>query len=411
MLQIEDSSNIKGSVKISGSKNGALPLIVSSLLTKGRVTLKNIPDILDVNVLLKIIKRLNVKYTFNGNVLRIDSSKIKYKDLIIEDVKKIRASSYLMSVMLVLFNKCRISYPGGCSLGKRNLDYHFNAFRCMGYKIKEEGIIDLEKDNNHYQDISFLNKSVGATINSIILAGSLNKIVKIYNYSNEPEVINTIRFLRKIGYSIYEFKDYLLVTHKRNIMHKIIFKNSYDRIEGISYIILGLLSDKLKIKNVNTKEIKEVLKVLKQMSCNIKVKRNIIYTKKSKMKPYNLISAPYPLFPTDAQPLIASLMLNIDGMSTIKDLVYKDRFNYSVGLKALNGNVYKKDNILYINKSNLIGNVVKGYDLRGVFSLILAGIKAKGITTILDGDIAFRGYENLIDKLTKIGVKISYIKE
>lgn len=411
MLQIEKSSNIKGTVKISGSKNSALPLIVSSLLTKGRVTLKNIPNIEDVNVLLKIIKRLNVKYSFCNNILTMDSSKIKYKDLVIEDVKKIRASSYLMSVMLFLFEKCRISYPGGCKLGKRSLDYHFNAFRCMGYKVKEEGIIDIVKDTKNYCDINFVNKTVGGTINAIILAGSLNKVIKIYNYSKEPEVCDVIRFLRKIGYSIYEMKDYLLVSKKVRIKRKVTFKNSYDRIESISYIMVGLLSDKLKIKNVNIKDIKEVIKVVKQMNGNIKYRKNTLYVKKSIMKPYNLICAPYPLFPTDAQPLIASIMLKIDGISSLNDLVYKDRFNYSVGFKSLNGNVYKKDNVLYINKSNLIGNVVKGYDLRGVFSLILAGIQAKGTTTILDGDIAFRGYENLIDKLTEIGVKITYIKE
>lgn len=409
MLQIEESSDVKGTVKISGSKNSALPLIVVSLLTRGKATLKNIPNIEDVNVLLKIIKRLNVKYNFNNNILKINSSKIKYKDLIIEDVRKIRASSYLISVMLVLFNKCKMAYPGGCNLGDRNLNYHFNSFRCMGFKVKEEGIIDIEKESNNYTDINFSTKSVGATINSIIVAGSLNKTIKIYNYSKEPEVINVIKFLRKIGYSIYEMKDYLLVIKKGRIKKNIKFKNSFDRIEGISYVMIGLLSKKLKIKNINSKEIKEVIKIIKQMNGNIKCRRNTIYAYKSIMKPYNLISAPYPLFPTDAQPLMASLMLSIDGVSTIRDLVYKDRFNYSIGLKQMNGNVYKKENMLFINKSNLIANVVKGYDLRGVFSLIIASIQAKGTTTILDGDIAFRGYENLVYKLNKINVNIKHI--
>lgn len=405
VITIEGGYELKGCVKISGSKNAALPLICSSLLTKGIVVLKNIPRIDDVFNLIKILNILNVKTYFRGNKLKIDSRMIKYHHLMTNEVSKIRGSSYLMSVMLSLFGKCEMSFPGGCNLGARNLNYHFDAFIALGCIADNNNFIKLELKRNKPHDVCFNNKSVGATINAIILAGYLGKAIRIYHYANEPEVYETINFLRKIGYRIYEMKDYLLLTRRR-LKHKISHKNRYDRIECASYLMLGALSKKLIVKNCPIKDLREVLRRLKEINLKMKIKRNKIIVRKSYLVGTSIEATSYPGFPTDAQPLITALLTQAKGASSIRDTIYPKRFNYVYALKQMSADVEILNNMLIIKPKKLYGAVVKGYDLRGVFAIIIAACIATGKTTILDGDIAFRGYENLVLKLKGIGAHI-----
>lgn len=405
VITIEGGYELKGCVKISGSKNAALPLICSSLLTKGIVVLKNIPRIDDVFNLIKILNILNVKTYFRGNKLKIDSRMIKYHHLMTNEVSKIRGSSYLMSVMLSLFGKCEMSFPGGCNLGARNLNYHFDAFIALGCIVDNNNFIKLELKRNKPHDVCFNNKSVGATINAIILAGYLGKAIRIYHYANEPEVYETINFLRKIGYRIYEMKDYLLLTRRR-LKQKISHKNRYDRIECASYLMLGALSKKLIVKNCPIKDLREVLRRLKEINLKMKIKRNKIIVRKSYLVGTSIEATSYPGFPTDAQPLITALLTQAKGASSIRDTIYPKRFNYVYALKQMSADVEILNNMLIIKPKKLYGAVVKGYDLRGVFAIIIAACIATGKTTILDGDIAFRGYENLVLKLKGIGAHI-----
>ena len=406
VITIDGGYELKGCVKISGSKNAALPLICSSLLTKGVVGLKNIPRIDDVFHLLKILNILNVKTKFKGNILKINSRNIKYHHLMTNEVSKIRGSSYLMSVMLCLFGKCEMSFPGGCNLGARNLNYHFDAFIALGCIVDNNNFIRIELKRNKPHDVCFNNKSVGATINAIILAGYLGKAIRIYHYANEPEVYETINFLRKIGYRIYEMKDYLLLTRRR-LKRKLHYQNRYDRIEASSYLMLGAISKRLVVKNCPIKDMKEVLRRLKEINLRMKIKRNKIIVKKSCLVGTNVEATSYPGFPTDAQPLIAALLTQSKGISSIRDTIYPKRFNYAMALKQMGADVENVNNMLIIKQKRLYGAIVKGYDLRGVFAIIIAACIATGKTTILDGDIAFRGYENLILKLKGIGVHIN----
>ncbi len=406
MIRINGGSKISGSVNISGSKNTALPLICAALLTKGVVVIKNVPRIDDVFALLEVVKALNVEVTFNKNVLKLDSRNIAYKSLVINAVTKIRASSYMMGVMLALFNKVQLAYPGGCDLGTRGLDFHYMAFTSLGYRIKNNGFIEGEKISDHPHDVFFKTRSVGATINALFLAGYLNKVVKIYYYANEPEVKAIIKFLRKIGYKIYEMKDYLLIASKSRLKRYVRFDNLYDRIESASYLMIGLLSNRLVIKHSPNEHMRQVIKQLKEMGGKIKVRKHKLIAKKSDLLGTRVYASSYPGFPTDCQPLIAALALYAKTPSIIKDNIYSSRFAYAKSFLMMNAKVEKKEDYLYVHPSKLEGSVVKGYDLRGVFAVLIASLYAKGTTTILDGEIAKRGYEDLENKLKKIGVDI-----
>lgn len=408
VIRINGGNKIGGKIYVSGSKNTALPLICGALLTKGVVVLKNVPRIDDVFELLQIIKTLNVKVVFKNDKLRIDSRNICYKSLAIKEVTKIRASSYLMGVMLALFNKFQMSYPGGCDLGGRGLDFHYMAFTSLGYRIKTNGLIEGEKISDYPHDVFFKTRSVGATINTLFLSGYLNKVVKIYYYAHEPEVKEVIKFLKKIGYKIYEMKDYLLVASSSRLKKYVRFNNVYDRIEASSYLMIGLLSNKLIIKNSPNEHMAQVIKQLRLMGGRISVRRHKLIAKKSKLYGTNVYASSYPGFPTDCQPLIAALALYANTKSEIKDNIYHNRFSYAKSFLMMNGNVEKNDYTLYISPSKLEGAVVKGYDLRGVFAIVIASLFAKGSTVILDGEIAKRGYEDLDKKLKNIGVDIKF---
>ncbi len=408
MIRINGGNRIGGKIRVSGSKNTALPLICGALLTKGVVVIRNVPRIDDVFVLLEIIKSLNVKIAFNNNRLKIDSRNICYKSLAIKNVTKIRASSYLMGVMLALFNKFQMSYPGGCDLGGRGLDFHYMAFTSLGYRITTNGLIEGEKISDYPHDVYFKTRSVGATINALFLAGYLNRVVKIYYFALEPEVKEVIRFLRKIGYKIYEMKDYLLIASKSKLKRYVVYDNVYDRIEAASYLMIGLLSKSLTIKNSPNEHMTQVIKQLREMGGKIKVRRHKLIAKKTPLYGTRVYASSYPGFPTDCQPLIAALALYASTTTVIKDNIYLNRFAYAKAFLMMNANIRKVDDFLYISPSELEGAVVKGFDLRGVFAVIIASLFAKGTTVILDGEIAKRGYENLEFKLKNIGVDIKF---
>lgn len=409
MIEIIGKNEVKGEVSISGSKNAALPIICASLLTRGIVELTNVPKISDVLDLIDILKELNVKITFNSKKMIIDSRNIKNKILNSDSVKRIRASSYLIGVLLALFKKADIAFPGGCNLGDRNLDFHFKAILDLG------GDVEIEKDMIHAQikdvkggGIIFERKSVGATINAMILCGMSKFTTKIYRYAKEPEVKHLSYFLKKIGYSIYEMGDYMLVAGHHRLKRKVKYKIPYDRIEAASYLFLGVKSKGLIINNAPINDMDAIFDALTKMGANYKIKKKKIYISNSIIKGIDVFARSYPGFPTDCQPLIAALLLQAESDSFIADDIYKNRFNYIKGLAAMDGIISREEGIM-IKPSHLFGAVVKGYDLRGVFSLIIAATYANGKTTILDGDLAYRGYENLIEKLNNIGIKAKEI--
>lgn len=408
MLELIGGSKIKGKVKISGSKNSSLPIICAAILNKGKTTLYNVPEISDIFDLIEILKYLNIKITFDKNKLKIDSTEIQNAVLNQDEVKKIRGSAYLLGVLLCLFKKVQMAFPGGCKLGDRNLDFHFDAFEKMGASIFLDDEINIDYKKLNGATINFKKMSVGATINAIILAGICPSPVKIYRYSKEPEVIHLIDFLKVMGYRIYQMNEYLLISHHKPLKKDLNYIIKSDRIESYSYAYLGTVSKRLRIKNVIHSELASLYDSFDKMNVKYKIKKDSLIVYKSNIKGVDIKASNYPKFPTDAQPLIASVLTKASGSSLIEDEIYPTRFRYTEGLKAMGADLVV-DNCLKIKEANLTGAVVKGYDLRGCFSLVIAGCMAHGKTTILDGELAFRGYEALIDKLCKIGVKIRQI--
>lgn len=393
---------LKGRVNISGSKNAAIPIICTSIIKRGRVKLKNIPRILDIFILLKIIKELNCKVRFIGNTLIIDSSKIKYKSLNNDNVKKIRGSYYLIGPLLYLFGKCEIALPGGCSIGERPIDAHIDMLQKFGNRVEIiDNILYVDK-NKETKEIKYelIKKSVGASMNAIICSILFDKVI-LNNLVIEPECADLIGFIRKIGYEIIYNKEECIVYNKiyesKNVKYKIIA----DRIEAMTFIILGLLTGNIKVCKSNIEHYQFPLNLLIKAGYNIKIKNGKVIAKRSRGKSFDINTDIYPNFPTDMQPIFGVLLSLAKGKSQITEDIFENRMQIYDDLIASNACINVVENKAYIiGVDNLKYNNYTSKDLRHSAALVLLVLTYGGVVDNLE--LLNRGYECFFYKIRQL---------
>ena len=412
MLKIKGGNLLRGSINVNGSKNAALALIAASLLTKGKVTLNNVPNILDVHVFIDILQYLNVKVSFNNNCLTLDSTYIEYKSLLIDEIKKLRASSYLMGVFLSLFNKVEIYNPGGCSFSERPIDYHLNGFKTFGVDINEvNSSLFLEVNNikNGYYYIP--NISVGTTIDLLLFASLKDNTFIIDNIALESEVEEVIKFLKLLDVEIIKIRERtLLIKGKKELKKDINYTVMNDRIEAATLALFGAaLGDNLTINGFNLLDNLYLLNIFNKLKVPYILKENkLIISKVKDFKGIDLETNPFPLLPTDIQPILTVfLSLGIDE-SSIKENIYPSRISYVYELNKLSYNIKINNNKIIIkNSKKLKGNIVYGKDLRGSCALLLAALLIDDISYLEGYYFIKRGYEDLINRLNLLGANIN----
>lgn len=406
ILKVSKTKKVKGQVVISGSKNSALALICAALLTKKDVTITNIPLITDVKKLLNIITDLGVDIRVGDKQVTINAKKIKNR-IISDEVKEIRGSSYLLGSLLARTGKVEMPVPGGCNLGERPLDYHLMAFQKMGFKNVVDGeTIKIKKEKIKDAEITFPKKSVGATINTIILAASLKTKTIINNPSLEPEVQDVIKMLKNMGANIDITENQVIINPPIESLKGCIHQVIPDRIEAGSYLLLAaaLPKSEITLQEVNPKDLTTVLILLKSLGNKIKIDdTSITINSPNVLNKANLIIGPYPFFPTDLQQLLSVALLNAKGVSYLKDTVFENRVSQIKELEKMKGDLKNIDGEIIITPSKLKGSIVKSHDLRCAMALVIAGGMAEGITLIENGEMLLRGYERPIEKLKKIG--------
>lgn len=406
-LKIRRCERIYGTVNISGSKNSALPIIAAALLSSKVVILKNIPLITDVMILIEIIKSMGVKVRRENKKLKIHAK--KFNPIInSKDVEKLRGSYYLIGACLARYNMCKIKFPGGCNFSKRPIDLHINGFKQLGYVVnqhKDTLYITKRKVGNNQINIS--KKSVGATNNLILASALSNKLIEINNPSLEPEVLETINFLKMMGINI-NVKDNTIYVRGISKIKKVKYKIVSDRIETGSYMLLAssIPSSNLMIKNAPIMYLENVINVVKQVGSFVEIKRDTIIIKSNNLNNINLEINEYPSFPTDLQQILSCVLLSANNESTIVDNIYPQRNSQITELNKMNGNIKNINNQIIVNKSRLKGTVVTAKDLRCCFALILAGSIASGETIIENAELLLRGYEKPLIKLKKIGIEV-----
>lgn len=411
ILKIHGGKELEGKVKISGAKNSAVALLPATILCDDTVTLHNVPDISDVDVLVDILNYLGAKVdNYEEESYRIDTKQMQNREIIEEMSNKLRASYYFMGALLGKYKKAVVSYPGGCSIGSRPIDLHLKGFESLGAKIEYEEnniIISAEelKGSNIYLDFA----SVGATINIMLAAVKAEGTTIIDNAAREPEIVNIAMFLNSMGAKITGAGTSTIRIKGVKNMHSSVHEVIPDRIEAGTYIMIGACACKsLVVENIIPEHLEALTQKLLEMGVDLKIEDESIYvSNKNKLKAVKIKTQVYPGFPTDMQQIMSSLMTTAEGRSVIEETIYENRFQNLYEIKKMGANVEINSNKGYIfGPTKLRGKTVNATDLRAGASLVLAALIAEGTTTINNADYILRGYEHITEKLTSLGAKI-----
>ena len=417
-LLIKGGKKLSGEVVISGSKNASLPIIISSLLFDDSVHFENVPKVRDIFTLINLIKVLGreVEFDENREILKI-SNKNKNKYFAPYSIMRtMRAGVLVLAPLLAKFGKARVSLPGGCSIGARPVNLHLEALKKLGAKINvKNGYIDaIAPKGLSGANIKFSSISVGAT-ESIIIAAILAKgITKISNAAIEPEVIDLINFLNKCGADIkYNSKRKIIIKGVK-FLYPVRYRIIPDRIEAATYAIAALITNgKLLIKKVNNEHLGNIFNILKKIGANIKIfKDSFVIFRKHQLKPFRIITKPYPGFPTDMQAQFMALATQIKGSSVINEEIFENRFLHVSELMRMGADIQIKKQKAVINGiRNLNSAEVMATDLRASVSLVLAALSAKGTTIINRIYHLDRGYSKLEKKLNLCGANIKRVND
>lgn len=413
-IKIRGGYKLSGEIEISGSKNSVVALIPAAILCDEKVEISNVPNISDVDSLEEILRYLNADIQKNKDSIIIDSSKIINKEIPEEMSEKLRASYYFMSSLLGKYKHVEMYFPGGCSIGERPIDQTLKAYRALGATVIEEGnryTITAEelKGNKIYLDMP----SVGATINAMLVATKAKGTTTIENAAKEPEIVNVATFLNNMGAKIRGAGTEVITIKGVEYLHKAFHEVIPDRIEAGTYVIIGaLLGENLTIKKIIPTHIESLTSKLIEAGVDMEIKEDeITINAKEKYKAVNIKTQPYPGFPTDLQQPLIPFLTKCRGTSTVEETIYENRFQNIYDTNRMGANIIVKNNKIAKIKgvTPLYGKNVTATDLRGGASMLICGLIAEGTTTIDNIKYILRGYDNICEKLTKVGAKIELI--
>jgi len=410
-IKIEGGHLLQGVINISGAKNSAVALVPAALLSDDIVKIDNIPNISDIDALNEILEYLGATVKREGSLMIIDSTNVINKEIPEAISTKLRASYYFMSALLGKYKKVEIYFPGGCSIGARPIDQTLKTFKALGANIEEEGnkyIITAEKLVGTTVQLDM--PSVGATINTLLVAVKAEGETILKNAAKEPEIVSVATFLNNMGANIKGAGTSCIRINGVKKLGSCFTEVIPDRIEAGTYLLAGALIGKnLTIKNIIPEHIESLTLKLQEIGFSLeKGSDYITISSIEKMNPINIKTLGYPGFPTDLQQPITTLLTQCNGISELEENLYENRFQNVEYLNKMGANIKINDQKLEIEgPTSLLGTTVKATDLRAGACMVLAGLKANGVTTITDVEHVLRGYENIIEKLTDVGAKIT----
>ena len=413
-IKIEGKHKLSGEIYVSGAKNSAVALIPASILCDEEVKISNVPNISDIDSLEEILLYLNAKITRDNDSVTIDSSEIINKEIPEEMSQKLRASYYFMSSLLGKYKHVEMYFPGGCTIGERPIDQTLKGYRALGATVTIEDnryIIDAKelKGSKIYLDMP----SVGATINTILASVKAKGKTIIENAAKEPEIVNVATFLNTMGAKIKGAGTNIITITGVDYLHKSFHEVIPDRIEAGTYVIIGaLLGNPLTIRNLIPSHIEALTSKLIESGVNMEIGDDYItVTSSDNYKPLNIKTLPYPGYATDLQQVIIPFLTQCRGTSKVEETLYENRFQNVYDTNRMGANIIVKDNRIAKIKgvTPLQGKNVTATDLRGGASILICGLIAEGITTIDNIKYILRGYDNICEKLSKVGAKIELI--
>lgn len=413
-IKIEGGHTLSGTIDISGAKNSAVALVPAAVLCDEITSISNVPNISDIDSLEEILKHLNVTVKKDKDNITIDSSKMINKNINSELSSKLRASYYFMGALLGKCHKVDMHFPGGCSIGKRPIDLHLKGFKELGATVIEENdhiVIEAEElvGNKIYLDIP----SVGATINIMLAAVKAKGCTIIENAAQEPEIVNVAMYLNNMGAQITGAGTNLIrivgVDYLKSAVHEVI----PDRIEAGTYLIIAsLLGKDLTINKVIPNHLDALISKLKEAGVKMDIGDDYIRINEvGKYKAVKVKTLVYPGFPTDLQQPLIPFLTQCKGSSKVEETIWENRFLNIFDTVNMGANIKVIDNRVAIIKgvTPLVGKEVSATDLRGGASMLICGLIASGTTTIDNINYILRGYDDIVNKLKKVGAKIELI--
>lgn len=420
-IAVTGGEQLKGEVKIQGSKNAALPIIAATILNKGITILKNCPKILDVFHMIKVLEEIGCKATWEGNTLIVDTTSVRVCAVSEGAVRKMRSSVLFLGALLGRCHQATIAYPGGCSIGKRPIDYHLNALKKMNIAQEflgtDEDIIHCHTDKIIGNDIFLEFPSVGATQNVILSAALSEGTTRIFNAAREPEVLELCNYLVEAGARICGKGSTFIEVEGVKKLHDVEYTLPPDRIVAGTYMtaIAAAWGEALLI-DTPVRQIEAVIRILRRTGCNIETDgNNLKISCKGTLLPIELLKTqPYPGFPTDMQSQFMSILSIADGKSTIQEEIFESRYQNVDELRKMGAIINletSRNRAIITGVKQLKGAVVEAHDLRGGAAMVIAGLAARGTTIIREATCIERGYEDICRDFTQLGANIRYCSE
>lgn len=407
---IEGGRKLEGTVKISGSKNSSLPIIAATVLNAGKTTLYNVPNIQDTQMMFKILETLGAKVEKKNGKIKIDASKIEKFEIPEELMHKMRSSVILAGALIGKYRKATFSYPGGCDIGSRPIDLHLKSFEKLGITVNQNhGSIECtaEKIKGEKIDLDF--PSVGATENIILASVLAEGTTTITNAAREPEIVDLQNILNKMGAKITGAGTDEIQIEGVKKLKDISYNIMPDRIEAGTFLcFIAATKGNAILENINSTHITPIINKLEEAECKISIEKNKIkIIAPKKLRALDVKTMPYPGFPTDMQSVLASMLTTAKGTSIIVENIFENRYKYTQELNKMGAKITVEGKSAIIRGTRkLYGANVKATDLRGGAALVLGGLVAKGVTKIDNIEYILRGYENLDEKLMRLGAKI-----
>jgi UDP-N-acetylglucosamine 1-carboxyvinyltransferase len=414
-LIIKGGNRLSGEVTISGSKNAALPIFISTLLAPGLHELSNVPFLRDINTTIKVLETLGAKVEGNGNIVRIDTKNVDNFEATYELVKTMRASVLVLGPLLARFGKARVSLPGGCAIGARPIDLHLKGLAALGAEINlAHGYVEARAKRLKGARINFDISTVGGTEHLLMAAVTAKGETILENAAREPEIQDLADVLVKMGASIEGAGTDTIRINGVKELAPVSHSIMPDRIEAGTFMVAAAITGgDVRIRNMRPEHLDALVFKLQDAGVEISNKDNMVRVRGPKrIRSINIKTRPYPGFPTDMQAQFMTLMCLADGASVISENIFENRFMHVAELLRFGADITIEGNTATVKGvKKLSGAPVMATDLRASASLVLAGLAAENTTEVSRIYHLDRGYDSIEKKLAGLGADIVRVKE
>ena len=411
---INGPCRLEGEVEITGAKNAVVAILPAAMLVNGVCRIENVPHISDVENICNIMIAMGARVSHTDEkTLEVDCSAVRCTEVPYEYARKFRASYYFLGALLGRFGEATVALPGGCHLGARPIDQHIKAFEQLGATVDiAHGNVHCKAEHLKGDSIYLDMVSVGATINAMLAATKAEGLTVIENVAKEPHIVDVANFLNSMGANIRGAGTDVIKVQGVSELGGGSYAVIPDQIEAGTYMAAAAATGgRVLVKNVIPKHMECITNKLEEMGVVVEeYDDSILIDATAPLKKTNIKTMPYPGFPTDMQPQMATVMLRAEGVSKINEGVWDSRFKYTEELIRMGAQISVAGKIATVEGGHsLLGAPVRACDLRAGAAMVIAGLMAKGTTTIEEIDHIRRGYERIVEKFAALGADIRLI--